>query len=95
MYNLKDVRWCVHGDMSVSLAWGQVNSLAKWFAWWDWGRRKLYMMPCHSCDIYGTWRSKEVGSEEVLKSSYMMQDGKPQGWGAIFIREVDPFRHHG
>ena len=25
------------------------------------------MLPCHSCYIYGTWRSKEVGS---LKSSY-------------------------
>ena len=31
------------------------------------------MLPCHSCFIYGTWRSKElggVGGGEVLKSSY-------------------------
>ena len=28
------------------------------------------MVPCHSCYIYGTWRSKEVGRGEVLKSSY-------------------------
>ena len=27
------------------------------------------MVPCHSCHIYGTWRSKEVGRGEVLKSS--------------------------
>ena len=25
------------------------------------GRRKLCMMPCHSCHIYGIWKSKEVG----------------------------------
>ena len=24
---------------------------------------------CHSCYIYGTWRSKEVGRGEVLESS--------------------------
>ena len=26
------------------------------------------MVPCHSCHIYGIWRSKEVG--DVLKSSF-------------------------
>ena len=45
----------------VSFAWGQLNSLPKRFALGYWGRRKLRMVPCHSCYIYGTWRSKEVG----------------------------------
>ena len=34
----------------------------------DW--KKLCLVPCHSCYIYGTWRSEEVGRGEVLKSSY-------------------------
>ena len=24
------------------------------------GRRKLCMVPCDSCDIYGTWKRKEL-----------------------------------
>ena len=34
-----------------------------------WGRRKLCMVPCHSCNVFRTWRSKEVGRGEILKSS--------------------------
>ena len=40
---------------------GQFNILAKMFPWGTGVRRKLYMVPYHSCNIYGTWRSKEVG----------------------------------
>ena len=25
------------------------------------GRKKLWMVPGHSCYLYGTWKSKEVG----------------------------------
>ena len=25
------------------------------------GRKKLCMVPCRSCNIYGTWRSEESG----------------------------------
>ena len=37
------------------------------------------MVPCHSCYIYTTWRSKEVGSRGVLKSS----DGGGQAKKAV------------
>ena len=52
----------------VSSAWG-----SKWGLPWGLlcgtsGRRKLCMVPCHRCHIYGIWRSKEVG--KVLKSSF-------------------------
>ena len=30
------------------------------------GTRKTCMLPCHSCQIYGIWRSNEVG--DVLES---------------------------
>ena len=45
----------------VSLAWGQVNSLVKRFAG---GRSKLCMVPAHSCYIYVTWNSKEMGRRD-------------------------------
>ena len=32
------------------------------------GRRKLCLMPCHSCHICGIWRSKRWG--DALKSSF-------------------------
>ena len=44
------------------------------------------MLPCHSCYIYGTWRSKEVGS---LKSSYGGNSGDTH-WGVTFTWRVDP-----
>ena len=34
------------------------------------------MLPSHSCYIYPTWKSKQVGMGEVLKTSY--------GWGTNF-----------
>ena len=40
------------------MAWGQVNKL---------GIEKLCVLPCHSCYICGTWKSKEVRG---LKSQY-------------------------
>ena len=46
--------------------------------------RKLCTLPCHSCFIYGTWRSKEVGG---LKPSYGGKGGKPRTKGEIFMRE--------
>ena len=52
------------------------------------------MLPCHSCFIYGTWRSKEVGGVagggEVLKSSYRGGGGKPQMGGPIIMGELIP-----
>ena len=45
----------------VSLAWGQVNSPGKKFTWETEGRRKLCMVSCHSCYIYGEgkrWRGR-------------------------------------
>ena len=47
-----------------------MNSLEKKSALWDWVRKKLCMVPCNSWDIYGTWRRKEVGVEDVLKSLF-------------------------
>ena len=53
------------------------------------GRRKLCMVPCRSCNIYGTWRTGEGGKD--LKSSY---GGKPQRQGQISIGGIDASRHH-
>ena len=36
-------------------------------------RRKLYMVLCHNCHIYGTWRRKELGGGEVLKLKFWGQ----------------------
>ena len=41
---------------------------------------KLCMLPCLSCHVYGTWRSKEV---EGLMSSYGGKRGKPQKGGFL------------
>ena len=49
------------------------------------GRRKLCMVPCHSCRIYGAGSSKEV--ERVLKSSY---GGVKKQRGRHFLWVVDP-----
>ena len=48
----------------VSSAWGL--GVGKWGLPWGLlydtsGKRKPWMVPCHSCNIYGIWRSKEVG----------------------------------
>ena len=67
---------CLMKTWGNSLAWGQVNSLAKRFAWRDWGRKKLYMVLSHSYYIYATWKSNDVGMREVLRPSY--------GWGTNF-----------
>ena len=40
------------------------------------------MLPCHSCYICGTWRSKEVASG-FLKLSYGGQGEKPQPRGTF------------
>ena len=37
------------------------------------GRRKLCMVPCRSCHIYGNWRRKEVGKALKLSFGVAMQ----------------------
>ena len=37
-------------------------------------RRKLCMVPCHICHIYGTWKSKE-GVGDILNSSFGVAKG--------------------
>ena len=70
----------------ISSIWGA----SKWIAWWKdlpegtGGRRKLCMVPCNSCHIYGTWRSKRVG--EGFKVITL-------GVGN-FYGGVEPSRHH-
>ena len=44
------------------------------------GRRKLCIMPCHSCLIYGIWRSKEVGDTLKLSFGLAMQATGGVGW---------------
>ena len=47
-------------------------------------------MPCHSCYIYGIWRSKELGGGFKVVW-WEAKRGKPQrGEGAIFISELTP-----
>ena len=48
-YTLKGACWWTEWGWGVSLAWGTV------------GRRKLCIIPCHNCHIYGTCLSKTVG----------------------------------
>ena len=57
--NLKVIQWCVVEMWGVNLTWGQAcwRGLPGKIA----GRSKLFMVPCCSCYIYGTWRSKEFG----------------------------------
>lgn len=67
-YNLKiDCCWCVHRDKwGVSLAWWQVNNLAKRIPSGTSGNRTLCMVPRY---IYGTWRRKELwGAKKWLGS---------------------------
>ena len=68
-YTLKCLCWCVQrkvgelvqtGGSKWGLPWGLLCGTS--------GRGKLCMVPCHSCHIYGIWRSKEVG--DSLKSSF-------------------------
>ena len=39
------------------------------------------MLPCHSCYIYGTWRSKEVGLQNL-------KEGPTKSKGGIFMWEL-------
>ena len=47
------------------------------------------MLPCHSCYIYGTWRSEEVGEFKVIAYTY---GGKLKGAtkSKFFIGELIP-----
>ena len=69
-----------------------MNSLLKRFDWRTRGKRKLCVVPCHSCYIYVTWRNKEVGEgEEVIKLSY---GGTSDKGGVPFLMgELDPSKH--
>ena len=52
------------------------------------------MLPCHSCYIYGTWRSKEVGGFKTIVWRETGGGGgatyKVKGGGAIFMGELTP-----
>ena len=49
----------------------------------------MYGAPCHSCSIYGTWRSKEIeGGFKII----IWGEVKPQG-KFLVGGVVDPSRH--
>ena len=52
----------------VSSAWGSKRGLPWGLLCGTSGRRKLCIVPCLSCHIYGIWRRKEVG--KALKWSF-------------------------
>ena len=61
--------------------WEAMNSLAERFAWGTGHKRKLCMVPSHSCYIY--WDlvgQRDEGGGEVLKSSF---GGYPQMGGSF------------
>ena len=66
-YSSKGVCWYIEGEVD---SWEKLGG--KWIAWrrgfsgGTGGRKKLYMLFCHGCHIYGTWRRKEVGSVKVI-----------------------------
>ena len=67
---------------------GQVNSRVKRFVWGTGGRRKLCMVPSHSCHIYGTCKSKEggTGGFTVINCDW----GKPRSGEAFLWGELTP-----
>ena len=79
----------LHFEMSFLVYWGKGGRVnLAWGSKWElpWGllcgtsrRRKLCMVPCRNCHIYGIWRSKKV--EKTLKSSshHLGWQCKPQG----------------
>ena len=68
---------------------------SKQITWWrsllegTEGSWKLCMLPCHNCQNSRPRRSQEVGKD--LKTSYVGQTAKGR---PIFIKGVDPSRHH-
>ena len=68
----------------VSLAWGKVNNLAKRFVSGDW--EQVETVPYHSCFIYVTWRSKEVGKWGGFKVII---------WGELQRGEINLYRRWG
>ena len=46
------------------------------------------MVSCHNCFIYETWRNKEVGRVEVLKSSF--RGASLQGVDQILYWQLTP-----
>ena len=67
-----------------------MNSLGRRFAWGDWDRRKLYIVPRWSCNIYRIWRNK-VGGEGFKVIMYGGANHK--GGGTLFLLRADPSRH--
>ena len=55
------------GESKWRLPWGLLCETS--------GRRKLCMIPCHSCYIYRIWRSKEVGGSHNLGWQCKVQGG--------------------
>ena len=48
------------------------------------------MLPCHSCYIYGTRRSKELGGLNSLYSGKLKGEPQSQRKGGSFIGELTP-----
>ena len=84
-YSLKCVRRCVDGDMWGAKVWpgGKWIVLGRGLPW-ERGKKTLCIVPCHSCYIYETWKSK-----------FKRWWKKPQRMGAIFMGTgVYLSRHH-
>ena len=74
-YNLEYLFWCLKRKVGrVNWAW-----LSKWglpwgfLCWTSEGRRKLCMVSCCNCHIYGIWTSKKVGKTLKLPFGVAMQ----------------------
>ena len=59
-YTLRKKKRCWGKGGRVSSALGSMWGLLSGLLCETSGRRKLYIVPCHSCYIYGIWSSKEV-----------------------------------
>ena len=48
------------------------------------------MLPCHSCYIYRTWRSKELGGSKSLHGGKLKRGNYKKSKGELFMGELTP-----
>ena len=73
---------CCGRGTGNSSAWGEQVRAALNLLCGTSGRRKLYMVSCHSCYIYRIWRSKEVGEhfKAIIKGGNISYKGGQFLW---------------
>ena len=89
---VKCVCWCVGENGRSQFDLGESEQPCKEVRRRAWGMKKLCMMPCHSCYVYGISRSKEVGMGRGFK--VIIWGASHKGKRPIFMGGVEPSRPH-